>query len=477
MESGIWRLLEGSAVDGKYRLVSLLGVGAHGGVYSAEHLEADQSQRRVAVKLVERDAARADQQLQEAANYTGLSHPSLLRSYTPGQCELQTVRFLYLPSDLADETLLPRLSSGPIGLDDAKDIGVCIAAALVYLHEQPRPLVHRDVKPANIMRTGGRWKLADLGLLRSVNDTGGARTRTFVGTTEYAPPESFDGVVSPAWDVWSLAILLHEAAAGSRPFGGETPQQLMRSICSEEPQFNEDLPNEFREILKWCLDKDYTVRWPAQRMVDALEQLGTGDVGYERSPQPAPRRRTAEAPAYISGASNSNAANEIVTGDIDLDADQLIVCAAGSGDCTTLIDAVRRAKTGCTIHVRPGRYAGRIVLKRPVTILGDGPTDQITVEAAGAEALVVEAADCVVTGITVRSRSDIHAGKHAGVVIKQGRALLESCDISCSSLAVVDIANGAAEVTVRGCSIKDGRSGGVEGTLWLNCFDGKVHAC
>ena len=233
MATALWKRLKGMTIDGKYLLHRVLGAGGTGAVFEAESLSDHTDLQHVALKLIEPAAGREDQQLLEISGLAGLTHPSLLRSFTPGFCTIDGVRMLYLPMEMADESLHARISAASLSLDETRDVGTALASALVHLHEQHRPLVHRDLKPANTLRTGARWKLGDFGLVRSVSSTAGVRTRSFLGTAEYAPPESYDGLISPAWDVWSLGILLHEAVTGVRPFpGADTPQQLMHAVCS-----------------------------------------------------------------------------------------------------------------------------------------------------------------------------------------------------------------------------------------------------
>jgi formylglycine-generating enzyme required for sulfatase activity len=109
-----------------------------------------------------------------------------------------------------------------------------------------------------------------------VRQSGGAgatsHTRGFTGTIASMPPESFDGTVSPAWDMWSMGVLVLEALTGRTPFGDVTEQQLMRAIFTEAPIIPPDLPQPFGEIVGGCLTKDYRVRWSAQRVIEALRQ-------------------------------------------------------------------------------------------------------------------------------------------------------------------------------------------------------------
>ncbi len=460
MATALWQRFEGVTVDRKYLLHKLLGTGANGGVFEAEPLAQDDL-KHVALKLMEPAAGHQDQQLLEISRLAGLAHPSLLRSFTPGLCTVDGLQLLYLPTEMADESLEARLRPQRLNLDEARDVGVALAAALVYLHEQARPLVHRDLKPANTMRISARWKLGDFGLLRSVSSRNGVRTRSFLGTAEYAPPESYDGLISPAWDVWSLGILLHEAITGIHPFtaGSPTPQQLMQAVCSAEPVLSADLSPEFQVIVSACLDKDPSVRWTAERLLEAIEELDTGNVNTSISPVHVSKRRDAPSvttslpAAHFDKSAVNFAAEEHVT-----------VSAAGGADCATVIEAVHRAADGGTIVVRPGHYAGALRLDRPVAIVGEGDSANIIIEAVGREAIVIEAAGVRLSGITVVSRSDMHQPKHHGVSIRMGLRTFwawNGADISCNSMASAVVVTNVRDAVFSRCVIHDGKSAGV----------------
>ena len=320
--------------------------------------------------------------------------------------------------EMADESAaLLRISAHPLSADEARDVGIALATALVYLHEQARPLVHRDVKPDNTMRIGARWKLGDFSLMRSVSSRSGARSQSFIGTAEYAPPESYDGLVSPAWDVWSLGILIHEAITGRHPFvqHDESPQQIMRAVCSDEPVFSDDLPHGFRDVLRWCLDKDPSVRWPAERVLEAIEDLDTGS-SYLSIPNAQVSRR----PKSHSDSPPVPVVSSQQPDDSPGSSELLTVSASGDADCSTLNEAIRCAATGGTILVRPGRYSESLLLDRPISIMGDGAIDEIVVETVGRETLIINSRDVHVRGITMRSRSDMNQPKHHGVTILTG---------------------------------------------------------
>jgi hypothetical protein len=88
----------------------------------------------------------------------------------------------------------------------------------------------------------------------------------------YMPPESFDGMVSPAWDVWSLGILVMEALTGQKPFEATSQQQVIRLILTQEPIIPKGLPLPYDEVIRHCLIKDHHTRWSAEQVLEVVRQ-------------------------------------------------------------------------------------------------------------------------------------------------------------------------------------------------------------
>lgn len=268
MIPSIWNMLEGQVVDGKYHLDQLLGTGGFGAVFHANHVVADRLVRQVAIKLLQVDPGHMDRQFEELVAAANLSHQYMLQAFDAGQCSLVNgVIFFYLAMEVADSSLEQRLFTGRLAVEEATALASNIAGALKYLHS--KNLVHRDVKPGNILRVGDMWKLSDLGLVRGVGDHSAIQTGTLVGTPGYAPPEAYDGVVSPAWDIWSLGVLLVEALTGQIPFRGDTPQAQQAAVLQQEP-VTDGVPASLRSLVEGCLNKERQHRWTAAQVAEAL---------------------------------------------------------------------------------------------------------------------------------------------------------------------------------------------------------------
>ncbi len=272
----LWRILEGECVNGQYHLKKLLGVGGFGGVFQADEVVGDRLVREVAIKLIspDSDEKNRDRQLQELIDAVNLDHPNLVRCFTSGLVEIKGFKFLYLVMELAQETLAKRLEKSSLSVEEVQKIVQEIAAGLVYLHHEPDPKVHRDLKPANVLRVGDRWKLSDFGLLRSIGSKGSARTSKGGGTYSYAPPEAYDGVVAPAWDVWSLGVIMVEMLTGQLPFTGDTEQELIVKVMEGKPSIEwSKVHQSFREMIKGALEKERKDRWTAEMVLNTLTGL------------------------------------------------------------------------------------------------------------------------------------------------------------------------------------------------------------
>jgi|GEM_PF-2120645 len=282
----LWRMLKGQVINEKYFLQELLGEGGYGAVYLADEVlkKRDKQLEQVAVKLILSDDT-TESQLDELIVTRKLLHPNLTGCFDRGECNLMGADYLYLLMELADFSLEKQLNQGILSQAETILLVKDIAEALVYLHNQvvvlpnqPEPvkLAHRDLKPGNILRIGNKWKLSDFGLVKIIGSGSVLNTSNLFGTPLYLPPESYEGKICPAWDVWALGIVIVEALTGKLPFNGETLQQLQKQVCEQEPDLS-GLPQKFEPLVRGCLEKDRHKRWTAKQV---LEQIPVPKSGY-----------------------------------------------------------------------------------------------------------------------------------------------------------------------------------------------------
>jgi tRNA A-37 threonylcarbamoyl transferase component Bud32 len=201
---------------GRYRVTGTLGAGAMGEVYAAID---EVLGREVAVKTLrthrsELAARMLDERFRlEARAIAALHHPGVVQVF---DIDLSADPPYLVMERVAGPSLRERLAAGALGLDELRALGIQIARALAAAHAAG--ILHRDVKPANILAAGaGTWKLADFGVAH-VPDSSLTLTGQFVGSPAYAPPEALiRGQSSAAGDVYGLGATLYEAAAGRWP--------------------------------------------------------------------------------------------------------------------------------------------------------------------------------------------------------------------------------------------------------------------
>jgi eukaryotic-like serine/threonine-protein kinase len=247
-----------------YKVVSLLGRGAWGTVYKAEDTRL---RREVALKFLAArplDGEESARFLQEARAAAALSHPSICTVHEIDEAGGFT--FIAM-AHIEGRTLRKVLGDGPLPLGRALEIVDQVACGLAEAHGQG--VVHRDVKPANIMITSrGRVQIMDFGLAKLGGGTLATEAGAVAGTPAYMAPEQARGEATDArCDVWALGALLYELLTGRPAFGGERIEAMLYQVCHEEPpplgDTLSDTPRELELILARCLAKDPQDRYPS----------------------------------------------------------------------------------------------------------------------------------------------------------------------------------------------------------------------
>jgi serine/threonine-protein kinase len=241
--------------------------------------------RDVAVKYLKREYADDEgartRFLHEARNAAGLQHPGIATVYDFGESELKDdVPFLVM--EYVDGQTLSDLLAGGRRLDPerAREIVAQAASALAEAHAAG--VVHRDIKPGNIMITAdGTVKITDFGIARAADGMTLTETGQILGTPSYISPEQAQGQpATTASDVYALGVVLFECLTGRRPFHADTPVAIALAHVREPvPDLPEDVPESLAAVVRRALAKHPEERYPeAGAFADALATTGPQDT-------------------------------------------------------------------------------------------------------------------------------------------------------------------------------------------------------
>ncbi len=266
---------------GRYELGEVVGTGGMAQVRRATDRVLG---RQVAVKMFRDDldddsAARARQEMQTLA---ALSHPNLVAVHDAGTSEDHQP---YLVMELVEgPTLAACCLDGSLDVDRVVEIGTGLADALAYVHS--RGIVHRDVKPANVLMAASGVKLADFGIARIVDSARHTGTGLTIGTAPYLSPEQVTGeAVGPAADVYALGLVLLECLTGHREYSGAAVETALARL-HRQPDVPADLPAPWPGLLR-AMTARHAAHRPSAGDVAATLRGGTlgmldSDTGEQR---------------------------------------------------------------------------------------------------------------------------------------------------------------------------------------------------
>lgn len=272
-------VLAASTHLGPYEILSILGCGGMGEVY---HARDGRLERDVAIKVLSerlaRDPLSLSRFLREARAVAALSHPNIVALYDIGAEQGMNYVVMEL---LEGQTLGRRLKQSPLEWRAALDLALAVAEGLTAAHA--KGLIHRDIKPDNVyLTTHGGVKILDFGLVRQekltspvsrLAETVSLETQpgVLLGTVSYMAPEQVRGQQADARsDVFALGCVLYEMAMGQRPFGGDTPADIMAAILHDSPpllsESGQRRPVALDRVIARCLEKI-----PGRRFASAAE--------------------------------------------------------------------------------------------------------------------------------------------------------------------------------------------------------------
>ncbi len=267
----------GEVVDGRYELEELVGTGGMSSVYRAHDRMLE---RKVALKILHErygeDAEYLERFRSEARAVAQLAHPNIVTVIDRGDEDgRQFIVFEYVDGENLKQ-VVDRVGRLPV--DESIEYGIAIARALAFAHEHG--IVHRDVKPQNVLLDGdGRARVTDFGIARSLDvERGVTQTGTVLGTSNYIAPEQASGQqVDERSDVYSLGVVLFELVTGELPFAGESFVAVALRHVNEPPppllERRPDAPPALAALVDRMLAKDHRDRPSMDEVVATLEAL------------------------------------------------------------------------------------------------------------------------------------------------------------------------------------------------------------
>jgi serine/threonine-protein kinase len=278
------QILNGTVLGGRYELIEIIGEGGMATVYKARDRVLD---RIVAVKILKdefsRDKNFVEKFKTEALSAARISHPNIVNIYDVGQEN----NIHYIVMELVDGKTLKDMirSQAPLSIEQAVDIAIMVCDGVHHAHE--KGIIHRDIKPHNILITEhGMVKVADFGIARAVSTGTITYGNNIVGSVHYFSPEQARGeAINRTTDIYSIGCILYEMLTGRVPFDADSPITIaLRHIHDVPPSprtINNAIPPALEAIIYKAMEKVPANRFPtALDMRNALLNINQGTAEY-----------------------------------------------------------------------------------------------------------------------------------------------------------------------------------------------------
>lgn len=267
----------GKKLDGRYELLELIGVGGMADIYRARDITED---RIVAVKILKNEFVGSEDFIRRFRNESKaialLSHPNIVKIYDVGFTDkLQFIVMEYIDGITLTDYIAKQ---GALKWKDVVHFTMQILKALQHAHD--RGIVHRDIKPQNVMLLeDGTIKVMDFGIARFNRETDKTMSEKAIGSVHYISPEQARGdITDERSDIYSVGIMMYEMLTGKKPFDGDSPVAIalmhMQSAAKKMSDINPSIPEGLEEITEKAMQKEPSKRYQtAGEMISDIEQF------------------------------------------------------------------------------------------------------------------------------------------------------------------------------------------------------------
>lgn len=374
------RLGAGATLAHRYRLVERIGAGGFGTVLRARDEDLD---RDVAVKVLRPTATDPEETAELLARFdrearltAGVRHPNVVTVYDRGTHDdiAFVVMELLSGPDLA--TVVRR--QAPLPVDDVLRYATHVAAGLAHLHGLPRPVIHRDLKPQNLLLDGDTVKICDFGIAIAPGVTRHTRAGVLIGSPQYMSPEQCRGeALTPASDVYAFGAVLYCLLAGEAPVSaadgfGVCAQRIIHDPPDPVQRYRPDTPDVIASLVHAMLTKAAPARPDAATVARELAAIALPAAG---TATPTTTRRRIPAP----GAPHPDppAAQGWVTSEVPAAAEELAVAEellarGGYADAAARFTALARRLDADGLSDDPARFAAELGRIRAADAMGRG---------------------------------------------------------------------------------------------------------
>jgi eukaryotic-like serine/threonine-protein kinase len=293
LQASLRELATGSTFAGRYQVIEELGQGGMGKVYKVFDTKIKE---KIALKLIKPEIASDRETIERFSNELRLArkirHKNVCGMFDISEAE--RAHFITMEYVAGEDLKTMIRMSGMLGLGTVLSVGKQICDGLTEAHNQG--VVHRDLKPTNIMLDkGGNVKIMDFGIARSLRERGITGPSVLIGTPEYMSPEQAEAKeVDQRSDIYSLGIMLYEMAAGRVPFEGDTALSIAMKHKGEIPRnpkrINPNIPDDLSGVILKCLEKDKAKRY--QTATEVRSELDKIEKGIPTAEVVAPKPRS-----------------------------------------------------------------------------------------------------------------------------------------------------------------------------------------